>query len=133
MRPPTQPSRAVVLDVGAHAGALILSSTPQREGLEVEIHPEAAPDRRRHVWVLPRQGREGSTVYAAVFPSLAPGRYAVLEPDGTVRCTVAVPANRVTYADWGAVEVPYSVDQASRVVTRRQSVSACTKRSEPCS
>ncbi len=114
-RPPTQPSQAVVLDVGAKSGALILSSTPQREGLEVEIHPAAAPDRRQHVWVLPRQGKAGATVYAAVFPSLAPGRYAVLEPDGSVRCTVAVPANRVTYADWGAAEAPYSIDQGSRV------------------
>jgi hypothetical protein len=115
MQPPTQPSQAVMLDIGAHAGALVLSSSPQREGLEVEIHPESAPDRRQHVWVLPRQGREGATVYAAVFPSLSPGMYTVLEPDGTKRCTVAVPANAVTYADWGPMELSRSLDHGIRV------------------
>jgi hypothetical protein len=98
--PPTEPSHAVMLDVGEHAGALILISTSRREGLEVEIHPAAEPERRRHVWVLPRQGNGESTVYAAVFPSLAPGAYTVLEPDDSVRCMVSVPANQVTYAQW---------------------------------
>ena len=98
--PPSQPSQAVVLDVGEHTGALILASSTRREGLEVEIHPASDPDRRTHVWVLPRVGREGATVYAAIFPRLDPGEYAVLEPDGSVGCTVTVPANQVTYATW---------------------------------
>jgi hypothetical protein len=89
-----------MLDVGEHAGALILASSAAREGLEVEIHPTGAPDRRTHVWVLPREGRDGATVYAAVFPRLEPGTYAVLDPDGHVESTVAVPANVVTHADW---------------------------------
>ena len=89
-----------MLDVGERAGALVLISTPQREGLEVEIHPESQPEHRRHVWVLPRQGSGDATVYAAVFPSLEPGSYTVREPDDTVRCTVSVPANQVTYSQW---------------------------------
>jgi hypothetical protein len=89
-----------MLDVGDHAGALILRSAASREGLEVEIHPVADPARRAHVWVLPREGRDGATVYAAVFPRLAPGTYAVLEPSGAVGSTVTVPSNVVTYADW---------------------------------
>jgi ABC-type Zn2+ transport system substrate-binding protein/surface adhesin len=101
--PPTRPSQAVMLDVGAHAGALVLRSTAQRAGIEVEIHLDGAPERRQHVWVLPREGRGGSTVYAAVFASLAPGRYTVLETDGTECCTVSVPANQVTYAQWGDI------------------------------
>lgn len=88
-----------MLNVGDHAGALILTSSVAREGIEVEIHPEGSPERRTHVWVLPREGRDG-TVYAAVFPSLAPGRYAVLEPDGQVGQTVEVPANTVTRSEW---------------------------------
>jgi hypothetical protein len=98
--PPTQPSRGVMLDVGELTGALILRSSPAREGLEVEIHPDGEPTRRTHVWVLPREGRDGATIYAAVFPRLAPGNYAVLEPDGRVGSMVAVPAKVVTYADW---------------------------------
>jgi hypothetical protein len=104
--PPTQPSQAVMLDVGANAGALVLGATAQRAGLEVEIHPDDAPERRQHVWVLPREGRGGSIVYAAVFASLPPGRFAVLETDGTVCCTVSVEANQVTYAQWGEVAEP---------------------------
>jgi hypothetical protein len=89
-----------MLDVGEHTGALILRSSSAREGIEVEIHPEGEPQRRTHVWVLPREGRDGATIYAAVFPRLAPGSYSVLEPGGQVGSTVAVPANIVTYADW---------------------------------
>jgi len=88
------------VDVGEHAGALVLKAPAEREGLEVEIHPVSHPTRRTHVWVLPRVGREG-TVFAAVFPSLPADDYAVLEPDGSIATTVSVPANRVTNATWG--------------------------------
>jgi hypothetical protein len=97
---PTDPSRAVMVDVGEHTGALVLRAPAEREGLEVEIHPASDPSRRTHVWVLPRAGRDG-TVYAAVFPSLPAGDYAVLEPDGSIAQTVPVPPNRVTTARWG--------------------------------
>ena len=99
--PPTQASQAVVLDVGEHAGALILRSSASREGVEVEIHLTSTPDLRTHVWVLPREGRDGETVYAAIFPSLAPGSYSVLELDGTVSSVIDVPANCVSYGTWG--------------------------------
>ena len=97
---PTEPSRAVVLDIGEHTGALVLRAPAEREGLEVEIHPASDPSQRTHVWVLPRVGREG-TVYAAVFPSLPTGDYVVLEPDGSVATTVAIAPNHVTNATWG--------------------------------
>ena len=97
---PTKPSRAVLLDIGEHAGALVLRAPAEREGMEVEIHPVSDPSRRTHVWVLPREGRDG-TVYAAVFPSLPTGDYAVLEVDGSVATTVAIAPNHVTNATWG--------------------------------
>jgi hypothetical protein len=97
---PTSPSRAVIVDVGEHTGALVLTAPAEREGLEVEIHPASDPSLRTHVWVLPRAGRDG-TVYAAVFPSLPAGDYTVLEPNGSVATTVAVPPNQVTNATWG--------------------------------
>ena len=97
--PPTVPSRAVVINVGEHTGALVLASNATRSGLEVEIHPVARPDARRHVWVLPREGRDG-VVYAAVFPSLESGDYAIVDVDGSIAEVVAVPANQVTHATW---------------------------------
>lgn len=89
----------MLVNVGEHTGALILSAPAEREGLEVEIHPVLEPSQRTHVWVLPRAGREG-TVYAAVFPSLAAGDYAVIGPDGSITSVVPVPANKVTSASW---------------------------------
>jgi hypothetical protein len=96
---PGEPSRAVLVDVGEHTGALILRSPAEREGLEVEIHPVSDPAKRTHVWVLPRVGRS-ATVYAAVFPSLPAGDYAVVGPDGSITAIVPVPANQVTSATW---------------------------------
>jgi hypothetical protein len=96
---PTVPSRAVVMNVGEHTGALVLASNEQRSGMEVEIHPVARPDARTHVWVLPREVRDG-VVYAAIFPSLECGDYAVVDVDGSIAEVIAIPANRVTHATW---------------------------------
>jgi hypothetical protein len=96
---PTVPSQAVLVNVGEHTGALILSAPAEREGLEVEIHPISQPSKRTHVWVLPRVGR-GGTVYAAVFPSLPADDYAVIGLDGSITQVVPVPANKVTSAAW---------------------------------
>jgi hypothetical protein len=98
-KPPTAPSRAVMIDVGDTKGALVLNSRSDFEGVEVEIHPVSEPSKKTHVWVLPREGREG-LVYAAVFPSLAIGEYAVLRRDGTVAFVIDVPPNKVTHATW---------------------------------
>ncbi len=89
----------MLVDVGEKRGALVLTAPAEREGLEVEIHPASDPSLRVHVWVLPRVGPD-ATVYAAVFPSLPVGDYAVLGPDGTVTMTVSVPPNQVTRASW---------------------------------
>lgn len=98
-QPPTEPSRAVVINVGEHTGALVLASSEERSGREVEIHPIARPDARTHVWVLPREGRDG-IVYAAIFPSLDSGEYAIVDVDGSIADVVVVPPNQVTHATW---------------------------------
>lgn len=97
--PPTVPSRAVVINVGEHTGALVLASSAERSGIEVEVHPVSRPGARTHVWVLPREARDG-VVYAAVFPSLASGDYAIVDVDGSIASVVSVPANQVTHATW---------------------------------
>lgn len=94
---PSGPSRAVMVDVGEHHGALVVSAPASCEGLEVEIHPVSEPSRRTHVWVLAREGRD-ATVYAAVFPSLRTGDYVVRAPDGSTATVVTVPPNMVTNA-----------------------------------
>ena len=96
---PTEPSRAVVIAVDEEHGALVLSSSAERAGVEVQIHPLLDPSKRTHVWVLPREGREG-VVYAAIFPRLAADDYSVLAIDGSVALEIPVPPNRVTHAEW---------------------------------
>jgi hypothetical protein len=96
---PTVPSRAVVINVNEHAGALVLASNESRSGIEVEIHPVSRPGARLHVWVLPREGRDG-VVYAAIFPTLESGDYAILNIDGSIADVVSVPPNQVTHATW---------------------------------
>jgi hypothetical protein len=89
----------VLVDVGEHRGALVLTAPAECEGLEVEIHPTSDPSQRTHVWVLPR-ARRNATVYAAVFPSLPADDYAVAAPDGSTGMIVSVPPNQVTSAAW---------------------------------
>ena len=50
--------------------------------MEVEIHPRRPGPLAARLGPAP-PGLDG-TVYAAVFPSLPAGEYAVLEPDGSV-------------------------------------------------
>lgn len=57
------------------------------------------PSKRTHVWVLPREGRD-AVVYAAIFPSLEIGEYAVLSRDGTIAFVVDVTPNQITHATW---------------------------------
>ena len=99
MRPPTVPSRSVVIDVDKTAGALVLATSANYEGTEVEIHPALDPSTRSHVWVLPREG-VGEVLYAAVFPRLPLGDYAVLAQDGSVHEVITVLPNQVTFAAW---------------------------------
>jgi hypothetical protein len=96
---PTTASRSVVIDVGDDLGALVLTSTKARSGHEVEIHPLSQPEHRTHVWVLPREGRDG-VVYAAIFPSLAIGEYAIIDVDGSIGDVVTVAPKTVTHASW---------------------------------
>jgi len=97
---PSEPSRAVVVDVGGDCGTLIVRGEPADEAREVEIHPVGRPDARTHVWILPRAVAAG-TVHAGVFPSLAEGDYVLLGRDGESLRTLHVPGGAVTDVTWG--------------------------------
>lgn len=88
-----------MINVGEHTGALVLASSELRSGSEVEIHPVGEPNARTHVWVLPREGRDG-IVYAAIFPSLESGDYTILGVDGSITDVISVLPNQVTHGRW---------------------------------
>jgi len=95
-----------VLDIGDDVGALVLYTSVELVGAEIEISPDGDPDRRRHVAVHPRQ-YPGGTAYAAVYYGLEAGSYQLWAADGSVALTVAIEGNTITEAMWpeGALAV----------------------------
>jgi hypothetical protein len=74
---------ALLVDVGDDFGALIVYTSPDLEGEEVEISPEGQHHRSHNV--ARRRLTAAGEVFACVFPSLAAGRYDVWEVNGTAR------------------------------------------------
>ena len=95
-----------VIDIGDDVGALVLYTTEELVGAEIEISPDVEPDRRRHVAVHPRQ-YPGGTAYAAVYYGLEAGSYQLWAADGSVALTVSIEGNMITEAMWpeGALAV----------------------------
>jgi hypothetical protein len=96
---PGRPVGPVFIDVDDEHGALVLTSSSDRAGLEVEIEPLGDPHRRTHVYVLPRS-TGASVVHAAVFASLPAGSYTILDVHGEPCGEVDVTPGRATSAEW---------------------------------
>jgi hypothetical protein len=88
-----------VLDIGDDFGALVLSTSADLVGAEIEISPDGEPDRRRHVAVHPREF-PGGTAYAAVYYGLEAGTYDLWGADGSRALTVSIEGNEITEAVW---------------------------------
>ena len=96
-----------MVDVGGGYGALVLYSEADRMGLEPEIHPVGQPADRQHVWVLERDTAAPDPVFAAVFPTLRAGRYAICSPAGEPAQEVDVLDGAVTEAHWDRPDRPH--------------------------
>ena len=88
-----------VLDIGDDFGALVLYTSADLVGAEIEISPDGEPDRRRHVAVHTREF-PGGTAHAAVYYGLAAGTYDLWAADGSRALTVSVEGNEITEAAW---------------------------------
>jgi hypothetical protein len=88
-----------VLDIGDDFGALVLYTSADLVGAEIEISPDGEPDRRRHVAVHPRHF-PGGTAHAAVYYGLAAGTYDLWAADGTCALTVSIEGNTITESAW---------------------------------
>ncbi|HZV26184.1 MAG TPA: hypothetical protein VFG00_07825 [Acidothermaceae bacterium] len=88
-----------VLDIGDDFGALVLYTSADLVGAEIEISPDGEPDRRRHVAVHPRQF-PGGTAYAAVYYGLVAGTYDLWGADGSRTLTVSIEGNTITESAW---------------------------------
>jgi len=91
---------SVVLDLGPGQGALVLRTPPELDGVEIEISRQDLPESRRvHSQVRPRHLASGPQ-YAAVYPGLAVGDYAVWRDETTSAMVVTVAAATVTTTWW---------------------------------
>jgi hypothetical protein len=72
----------VVLDIGPGAGAAIVVTPGALSGTEIEIRMTGRPWDGTHVAVRQRDG-DGTTRYAAIFGSLAAGRYEFRQRPGS--------------------------------------------------
>jgi hypothetical protein len=95
---PTGPG-AVMLDIGAETGALILYTPLDLAGREIEISLDAPGARRTHASVRERPW-SGGCRYAAVYDGLAAGDYTIWRDHDTPAGTVTVAGGQVTIHDW---------------------------------
>ncbi len=91
-------SGTVVLELGPGAGALILNTQPGLNGAEIDISCQGDELSRTHSMVRPRHVA-GGTRYAAVYPSLPPGEYAIWLDQPSPVMTVQITSGAVTITD----------------------------------
>ena len=90
------PVGAVVLDIGADTGALIIHTAADRLGQEIDI--SGTDGQRTHSAVRERVLGAGS-IYCAVYPALAAGRYTIWAGE-TAAADVSVGGGEITELDW---------------------------------
>ena len=92
---------AVVLEIGAGTGALVVDTPAELADREIEISADHQPSQRRHACVRERRGG-GAITYAAIYDRLPPAAYTIWRDRLTPAATVTVAGGRVTTYDWPA-------------------------------
>jgi hypothetical protein len=90
---------AVVLDIGADLGALIVHTDAAMLGVEVEISATGHDDQRSHKDVLERE-INGRPAYTAVFDKVREGSYTLWVDDVAHTRHVVVSGGSVSELDW---------------------------------
>jgi len=95
------PSRdgSVMLDIGGDIGALVLHTSAEMLGVEIEISPTGDHTHRSHVAVRERRS-SSATRYAAIYPALHAGSYTLWRSDGQPALEVTVTGGAVSQAQW---------------------------------
>jgi hypothetical protein len=96
-------SGSVVLDLGPGTGALVLHTPPELDGAEIEISQLGGePEPRTHSQVRQRR-LPGRVQYAAVYPGIPAGDYAIWrDASNQPAATVTVASGQVTTTHWPA-------------------------------
>ena len=99
---------AVVLDIGGDLGALVIYTTGDLHGSEIEISAAGQDHARSHKEVLHRP-TPGRDTFAAVFDRIPAGRYSLWLNDTLRERGVRVEAGRVVELDWRAAAAPATI------------------------
>lgn len=101
---PSDPG-TVVLDIGPGAGAAVILTPTDMNGLEIEYRISGDPWEERHMAVRERRGA-GSSHYAAIFGPLPPGDYEFRRRghQGAASLLVTIPDGSVASASWPPLE-----------------------------
>ena len=89
----------VVLDIGEDVGALIVHTDAALHGVEVEISPTGADDRRSHKEVLERSLGD-RPAFTAVFDGLRAGSYTLWVHDQPRARNVRIEGSAIAQLDW---------------------------------
>ena len=90
---------APVLDIGGDIGALVLHTTADLEGQEIEVSLRRDPDHRTHTEIL-RRMVGGSLFWAGVYAQLPEGDYQVWWDDPVVQRSFTITGGAVSELDW---------------------------------
>jgi hypothetical protein len=99
---------SVVLDIGPGTGALVLFTPACMLGAEIDISSVGQAAHRSHSQVRQRVserqpgGSEPDVSYAAVYPSLAAGRYVIWRDAEIPAGTITIAGAKVTTWHWPA-------------------------------
>ncbi len=93
-------SGSVVLDLGPGTGALVLHAPPELDGAEIEISRAAGPPGVRTHSRVRRRVLPDRIQYAAVYPGLAAGDYAIWKNASIRAASATVTEGQVTTAYW---------------------------------
>ena len=90
---------AVLLDLGAETGALVLYTPADLVRAEIELSPDTPGAVRTHAAVRARPAPSG-TRYAAVYEGLAAGGYTIWRDRDTQAGHVTITGGQVTSFSW---------------------------------
>jgi hypothetical protein len=91
----------VVLDIGGAVGALVVHTSEQFAGREIEIARRGETQQFVHTEVRERHLPDGH-VHAAVFAALPEGEYTLLDAPAAVQSDVVIAPGCVTEVDWSS-------------------------------
>lgn len=90
---------APMLDIGGDIGALLLYTSEDLEGQEIEVSLTSEPDHRTHTEVH-RRTVGGSTFWAGVYAELPEGDYRVWYDDPAGDTSFTITGGAVSELDW---------------------------------